>query len=245
LGGNHLDRGQSRENRLLRAALITKAVMIYDDPPAPSANDSLIDADYPIDAYIKKNLAAVRLTSYAQICRKSQQPRKKMLTQSPLSLSGCWTATGVCVSVCWAVAASNTQFTFLHNPLAKKRVLINFPSAQTSFASVVKSGPNHVRRGRLLWGPKAFTRGFANGNETSIPPTSTGAKWEPIVPSVWLSALSADPTGSPVGGRIPLGAPGVSVYRQFPLRPPLAPPKNRRPGSIGIGRQTKSLKRKR
>ena len=33
----------------------TEAVNIYDDSPAPSADDSLIHADYPIDAYIKKS----------------------------------------------------------------------------------------------------------------------------------------------------------------------------------------------
>ena len=33
-------------------ALPTKAYIIYDDSPAPSVGDYMIDADYPIEAYL-------------------------------------------------------------------------------------------------------------------------------------------------------------------------------------------------
>jgi hypothetical protein len=65
-----------------------ETIIIYDQSSAFSAENYIIDIDYPIEAYLKKNLAAGTPTIYARICRKAQfQLKKSILTTTSTSVS--------------------------------------------------------------------------------------------------------------------------------------------------------------
>jgi len=56
--------------------------------PVSSTDDYIIDADYPIETYLKKNPAAGKAMSYARIFLNAQFHAKKMLTIKPASAIG-------------------------------------------------------------------------------------------------------------------------------------------------------------
>jgi hypothetical protein len=57
----------------------TEAFIIFDESLSPRADDYVIDADYPIETYMKKNLVPGTPVNYTQICLNFQFHRKKLL----------------------------------------------------------------------------------------------------------------------------------------------------------------------
>ena len=57
----------------------TESFIIYDESSSPSADDYLIDADYPIESYLKKNPATGTAVSYARIDINLQPRRNKLI----------------------------------------------------------------------------------------------------------------------------------------------------------------------
>ena len=63
----------------LRRSPPTEAIVIYDESSVPSADDYLIEADYPIETYLLNNPTASTPVCYARIDLTLQTRRKKLL----------------------------------------------------------------------------------------------------------------------------------------------------------------------